>query len=77
MDSSIDETKLNLKLIPPQYTNKQEYVGGTNEKTHVILRGMNLKIFEVILMAVQKIFMMNTKMKKMTISLTIHLKLII
>ena len=34
VDSSIDETKLNLKLTPPLYANKQEYVGITNEKTH-------------------------------------------
>ena len=34
MDISIDETKLNIKLTPPPYTNKHEYVGGTNEKTH-------------------------------------------
>ena len=33
MDSSIDETKHNLKLTPSSYTNKYEYVGGTNEKT--------------------------------------------
>ena len=33
MDSSIDETKLNLKLTPLPYTNKQDYVGGTNDKT--------------------------------------------
>ena len=32
VDSSIDEKKLNLKLIPPPYKNKHEYVGGTNEK---------------------------------------------
>ena len=30
---SIDEIKINLKLTPPPYTNKNEYVGGTNEKT--------------------------------------------
>ena len=33
MYSSIDETKPNLKLTPPPYTNKHEYVGGTNENT--------------------------------------------
>ena len=33
MDSSIDETNINLELTPPQYTNKQDYVGGTNDKT--------------------------------------------
>ena len=32
MDSSIDETKPNIKLIPPPYTNKHEYVGVANEK---------------------------------------------
>ena len=32
VDSSIDETKPNLKLTPP-YKNKQDYVGGTNYKT--------------------------------------------
>ena len=33
MDSSIDEMKPNLKLTPPPYTNKHEYIDGTNEKT--------------------------------------------
>ena len=32
VDISIDETKLNLKLTPPTYTNNHEYVGGTNKK---------------------------------------------
>ena len=32
MDSSIDETKISLKLTPPTYINKQDYVGGTNNK---------------------------------------------
>ena len=33
MDSIIDETKANLKLPPPPYKNKQDHVGGTNNKT--------------------------------------------
>ena len=33
MGSSIDETKINLQLTPPPNTNKQDYVGGTNDKT--------------------------------------------
>ena len=33
MDISIDETKINLKLTPPPYTNDKDYVGGTNDKT--------------------------------------------
>ena len=33
MDISIDETKINLKLTPPPYTNNQDYVGVTNDKT--------------------------------------------
>ena len=33
MDISFDETKPNLELTPPTYTNNHEYVGGTNEKT--------------------------------------------
>ena len=33
MDSSIDDTKINLKLTPPTYTNKQDYAGCTNDKT--------------------------------------------
>ena len=33
VDSSIDETKINLKLTSLPYTNKQDYVGGTNDKT--------------------------------------------
>ena len=32
MDSRIDENEINLKLTPPLYTNKHEYIGGTNEK---------------------------------------------
>ena len=30
VDSIIDETKINLTLTPPLYTNKHEYIGGTN-----------------------------------------------
>ena len=33
MDSNIDETKINLKLTPPPYTNNQDYVSVTNDKT--------------------------------------------
>ena len=33
MHSSIDETKINLKLTPPPYKNKKYYDVGTNEKT--------------------------------------------
>ena len=33
MDRNIDETKPNLKLKPSPYNNKQDYVGGTNNKT--------------------------------------------
>ena len=33
LDSSIDETKNNLKLTPPPYKNKQDCVGGTYDKT--------------------------------------------
>ena len=33
MDSSIDDTKINLKLTPPPNTNNQDYVGSTNDKT--------------------------------------------
>ena len=33
VDSSIDETKPNLKLTPSPYTNKQDQVGVTNDKT--------------------------------------------
>ena len=33
MDDSSDDTKINLKPTPPPNTNKQEYVGGTNDKT--------------------------------------------
>ena len=32
--SIIDETKINVKLAPPPNTNKQDYKGGTNDKTH-------------------------------------------
>ena len=31
--SSIDETKINVELTPPPNTNKQDYSGGTNDKT--------------------------------------------
>ena len=34
MDSRIDETKTNLELTPTPYTNKQDYAGVTNDKTH-------------------------------------------
>ena len=33
MYSSIDETKINVELIPHPNTNKEEYAGGTNYKT--------------------------------------------
>ena len=33
MHSSIDETKINLKLTPPPYKNKKYYDVGTDEKT--------------------------------------------
>ena len=33
MDISIDETKINLELTLPPNTNKQDYVGVTNDKT--------------------------------------------
>ena len=33
MISSIDETKVTVELTPPPYTNKQDYKGGTNDKT--------------------------------------------
>ena len=33
MGSSIDETKINVELTPPPNTNKQDYAGGTNDKT--------------------------------------------
>ena len=33
VDSIIDEQTHNLKKTPPPYKNKQDYVGGTNDKT--------------------------------------------
>ena len=33
MGSSIDGTKIPVKLTPPPYTNKQDYKGGTIDKT--------------------------------------------
>ena len=33
MGSSIDETKINVELTPPPNKNKQDYAGGTNDKT--------------------------------------------
>ena len=33
MGSIIDEININVELTPPPNTNKQEYVGGTNDKT--------------------------------------------
>ena len=33
MGSSIDETKINVELTPPPNTTKQDYTGGTNDKT--------------------------------------------
>ena len=32
VDSIIGKTKPNIKLTPAPYTNKDEYIGGTNEK---------------------------------------------
>ena len=32
--SRIDETKIHVELTPPPNTNKQDYAGGTNYKTH-------------------------------------------
>ena len=32
--SSIDETKIHVEVTPPPNTNKQDYAGGTNDKTH-------------------------------------------
>ena len=33
MGISIDKTKINVELTPPPNTNKQDYAGGTNDKT--------------------------------------------
>ena len=33
LGSSIDEKKINVELTPPRNTNKQDYAGGTNDKT--------------------------------------------
>ena len=33
MGSSIDGTKIPVRLTPPPYTNKQDYKGGTNGNT--------------------------------------------
>ena len=33
MNSSIDETKINVELTPPPNTNKQDCAGRTNDKT--------------------------------------------
>ena len=33
MGSSIDGTKIHVELTPPPNTNKQDYSGGTNDKT--------------------------------------------
>ena len=33
MDSSIDETKINVELTPPPNTNNKDYTDGTNDKT--------------------------------------------
>ena len=33
MGSSIDETKIHVELTPPPNKNKQDYSGGTNDKT--------------------------------------------
>ena len=33
MYSIIDETKINIELTPPLNINKQDYIGGTNDKT--------------------------------------------
>ena len=41
---------------------------------HVIIRHVNLRVVQVLLMVVQEILMINIKVKKMTITLTLHLK---
>ena len=68
LDSNIDETKPNIKLTPPPYKN--------SKTTLVVLMiiHMNLMILQVILMVVQEILVMNIKMKRMTITLTLHIK---
>ena len=37
VDSIIDVKTINLKLTPPPYKHKHEYVGGTNEKTVLLM----------------------------------------
>ena len=67
MYSSIDETKPNLKLTPPPYKNNQDYVLGTDDKTCEYDDSPSDTGGCAILM-------MNIKIKKMTITLTLHLK---
>ena len=41
---------------------------------HVVIRNVNLRILEVILIVLQEIFTENIKISNMTIKLTLHLK---
>ena len=73
MGSSIDETKIHVELTPPPNTNKQDYAGGTNDGTRDSQKreygdspsdtdGCARNLDE------------EHKMKKVTITLTLHLK---
>ena len=43
MGSSIDGTKMHVELPPPPNTNKQDYAGGTNDKTrNSLIRGTSV-----------------------------------
>ena len=61
--------KTNLKKIPPPYKNRKDYVGGTNDKT----REYDDSPSDTDGCALT----MKIKIKKMTITLKIHLKTIL
>ena len=73
MDSRIDENEINLKLTPPLYTNKHEYIGGTNEKTPDSQTSKSEDSWSDTDGCARNIDD-EQKMKKMTLTLTLHLK---
>ena len=72
MDSSIDETKINLKLTPTPYTNKQDYIGGNNDKTRYSQTRESEDSRSYTDVCARNIDEEH-KMRKITITLTLHL----
>ena len=73
MGSSIDGTKIPSILTPSPYTNKQEYKGGTNDKTRDLYTCKTSDSPSNHDSCARKLDEEH-KMKKMTIILNLHLK---